>query len=168
MNKNQIIHLLITTLCDRNCKHCCNKQYDTNKIPFITDEELSNCRMLLLTGGEPFKYSSPNDVAEHYKKKYPNIEKVIVYTNAAPLLDYISEKRSLSSIDGVSVSIKTYADLVAFNVMIFDNLLPKTLQSNRLYCFGKLVPTKIGNFELVNRVWQENFVPADDSIFRRI
>ena len=33
-----IIHLMVTSLCDRNCPYCCNKQYDLNDIPYVTDE----------------------------------------------------------------------------------------------------------------------------------
>ena len=45
-----IIHLLVTSLCNRICEFCCNKQYDLNSIPYVTDEELKNCHTLCLTG----------------------------------------------------------------------------------------------------------------------
>ena len=39
-NTKGIIHLLTTALCNRDCKYCCNKQYDMNEIPYVTDSEL--------------------------------------------------------------------------------------------------------------------------------
>lgn len=40
------MHLLITDKCDRDCKDCCNKQYDVKSIPVATKEEFKpadNC-----------------------------------------------------------------------------------------------------------------------------
>lgn len=68
------IHLLVTTLCDRNCKHCCNKQYDLNEIPYVTMEELSRAKKVYITGGEPFKYANPVEIAGWIKSKFKNIE----------------------------------------------------------------------------------------------
>lgn len=38
--KTENIHLMVTPLCDRTCKYCCNNSYTLNDIPIITDEEL--------------------------------------------------------------------------------------------------------------------------------
>ena len=58
-NTKGIIHLLTTTLCNRDCKYCCNKQYDMNEILYVTDSELREAHTLCLTGGEPFLYTDP-------------------------------------------------------------------------------------------------------------
>ena len=39
MTRKPVMHLLITDKCDRDCKWCCNKQYDVNDIPVATKEE---------------------------------------------------------------------------------------------------------------------------------
>ncbi len=110
-NKNEktekIIHLMVTSLCDRDCPDCCNKQYDLNNIPYVTNEELKNANTLCITGGEPFKFSNPNEIARYYRIKYPNIKNVYVYTNAIELEEYILRGKHLEYIDGVSISIKT-------------------------------------------------------------
>lgn len=165
--KNEIIHLLVTPLCDRNCKHCCNKQYDLNDTPIITDDELKNAHTLLLTGGEPFAYTNPSAIAKYYKSKYPNIKNVYVYGNAFELGIYLINRHSLDGIDGVSVSIKNTKDKDYFCI-ICDNKHITKLASNRLYVFGDLTPKHLGNFQLIRREWQEKFVPANDSIFRRM
>ena len=91
----KIIHLLVTDRCDRDCKYCCNKQYNLEKVPVITKEELSQADMVLLTGGEPFAYANPPVIAGTIKKFFPNIKKIIVYTNALELYKYIKEKNKL-------------------------------------------------------------------------
>ncbi len=165
-----IIHLLVTSLCNRNCKFCCNKQYDLNSIPYVTDEELKNCHTLCLTGGEPFAYANPGMIARFYKRKYPNIKKVYVYTNAFELGMYLSKYDDLSDIDGVDVSIKTKFDLETFNSFLVNNkwFTHWHVYENRVYIFDNLVPKDFGTFKSFERKWQEDFEPAQDSIFRKI
>ena len=54
---------MVTSLCNRDCKYCCNKQYDLNDIPYVTDEELREAETLCITGGEPFAFTKPGDVS---------------------------------------------------------------------------------------------------------
>ena len=109
------LHLVVTTLCDRNCEFCCNKQYDIQNLQYASDEDFRSCDNLFLTGGEPFVYANPGNLAIKYKTMYPNIKKVIVYTNAAELARYLEDEfHFLTGIDGVNVSIKNYYDLWMF------------------------------------------------------
>lgn len=164
-----IIHLLVTPLCDRNCKFCCNKQYDLKKVPFITNEELSEAHTLLLTGGEPFKYSNPIMIADYYKQNYPNIKNIYVYSNVSALHTFLFYNHiQPNTIDGLSLSIKDEYDYTLFKFLVrFGEIA--SLSSNRLYVFDKtLIPDDLGNFQLIMREWQEDFKPAEDSIFRRL
>ena len=167
-----IIHLMVTTLCNRNCPHCCNKQYNLNDVAYVTDEELKNCHTLFITGGEPFLYSNPNEIAKRYKMNYPNIEKVIVYTNAVELYDYITKEGDLDYIDGVNISIKTQEDWKIIRKLMWHRNITK-LKHNRIYHF--LYKThSIDKFiegvdiKVINRDWQSDFEPANDSIFRKV
>ena len=163
------IHLMVTTLCDRDCKYCCNKQYDLNDIPQVTDEELKNCHTVYITGGEPFLFANPNAIAEELKKKYPNIKAVRVYTNAFALSYYLHVLDcQISEIDGLSVSIKNQADVYSFEELVAD-LRVRRKKSNVLYIFpGFDIPRDVGNFKVIKREWQEDFVPEPTSVFRRI
>ena len=166
----KVIHLMVTSLCDRNCPDCCNKQYSLDDIPYITDAELKECKVLCITGGEPFRYAHPNNIAFHYHRFYPNIEKVYVYTNAFELNIFLGEQADyncLVFIDGLNVSIKTMKDLDAFNTLV-NNTNVKKLTENRLYVFNNIEPSYTGNFTVIKREWQKEFVPADDSIFRKV
>lgn len=162
------IHLMVTSLCYRNCKYCCNKQYDLNDIPYVTDEELKEAEVLYITGGEPFLFSNPCEIARNYKTKYPNIKKIFVYTNARELEIYLSNCGDIYAIDGVTVSIKHCGDKNAFECHIANNELINNLSSNMLYVFDNLYPKENGNFIIKDRVWQENFIPEPNSIFRKI
>lgn len=163
----KVIHIMVTSLCNRNCKHCCNKQYSLNDIPYVTDEELKNAHTICLTGGEPFLYAEPASIAEYYKRHYKNVKNIYVYTNAKELADYLKNDHLMNYIDGVNVSIKTKADLIAFDNIVKDEQINR-MTSNLLYVFNDLLPENNGNFTVVNREWQKDFKPADDSIFRRI
>ena len=174
MSKKPVMHLLITDKCDRDCKYCCNKQYDVNSIPIATQEEFESVDTICLTGGEPFKYGEPCGIALWLKSKYPNIKNVYVYTNAEPLDEWLEMNEynrfgipGFAALDGLSVSIKTIKDLSAFKVLAVHPLI-KRLKSNYLYVMNGLYPAYVGNFKLIKREWQEDFKPADNCIFRRI
>lgn len=169
-----VMHLLITDKCDRDCKDCCNKQYDVKGTPVATKEEFKLVDTVCLTGGEPFKYGEPCVVASWLKSKYPNIKNVYVYTNAAPLFEWLEKNKptalgyiGFSWLDGLSVSIKTPDDLDAFQLLALHPSI-KSLTSNYLYVMNGLYPLYKGNFKVIKREWQEEFKPADNCIFRRI
>lgn len=164
------IHLLTTSLCDRDCPYCCNKQYDLSTIPQVSNEELCRAENIFLTGGEPFTFSQPVEIANWLKYKYKNIKKVIVYTNAYELYCYLVTIGSLNHIDGLTVSLKEHRDKDYFEgILDYLKDYPEC-KSNRLYYFGDFLIEGLdtSGFEVFAREWQPNFVPAPDSIFRRI
>lgn len=169
----KIIHIMVTTLCNRNCKFCCNKMYNLNDIPYVTHEELCEAELICITGGEPFLFSNPNTIAKYYKNKYDNIKKVYAYTNAKELYYYLSSQYdsygALCNLDGLSISIKTKEDLEAFESLCYVSALYG--KSNRVYNFLNTEPYILDeykdNFQIIHRTWQTDFIPADDSIFRK-
>lgn len=166
-----VIHLMVTTLCSRNCKFCCNKQYDIDCVPTVKQYELGQCHTICITGGEPFQFSNPCEIARLLKAKHPNILNAYVYTNAIELLAYLSNGGKIYSIDGLSVSVKNRFDAYALNDIIANYSDAISLPSNRLFVFNNM---KLRNdsveelFEIIPRKWQSHFEPAEDSIFRRI
>ncbi len=168
------IHLLCTYKCSRNCEFCCNKQYDILKdVPIVSYKELSEAENIFLTGGEPFAFSSPNDIARDLKFVYRNIKNIYVYTNALELRSYLSEqfgeKEGLEYIDGLTISIKDRNDKIDFEKRLLNRPSILRMKSNKLYVFPGFEDTKTNeHFEKHLRVWQEDFKPAPDSIFRRM
>ena len=140
-------HIMVTSLCDRDCQYCCNKQYDLNSIPYITKEELDQMKHVYITGGEPFAYSNPCEIAMNLKLNHKNIESVIVYTNALELAYY---KHS-------------------FEKCISKDPQILRLSSNRLYVFPGFEDIECPpQFTKIKREWQKNFVPAPNCIFRKL
>jgi hypothetical protein len=104
--------------------------------------------------------------------------RVIVYTNACELwLPLITNHTPLDNIDGLNISIKNLGDYQVLDDII-RNKEVCSLPLNRIYVFGDRLYEKInsllteydklGRFQVIRREWQEDFKPADDSIFRRV
>jgi len=166
--KEKTIHIMVTSLCKRNCRYCCNKQYNLNDIPYVTDDELRNAHTILLTGGEPFAFTDPCEIAAYYKSRYPNIRNVYVYGNATEIVEYLYRHigATFADIDGITVSIKNDLDKRVFGNILNDKRI-KNLRSNWLFVFNKLMPTETGDFKVIAREWQESFIPDNNSIFRK-
>jgi molybdenum cofactor biosynthesis enzyme MoaA len=163
---------MVTSLCDRVCPDCCNNQYDLNTIPYVTHEELQNAEEIYITGGEPFIYSNPCNIAKKYKNLYKNIKKIIVYTNAMELGSYLTNDGELSYIDGLTISIKSTLDVLTFNRYIRKNPIVRSLSKNVfIYVFPQFKDKIIydnKNFTFKEREWQKDFKPNPNSIFRKI
>ncbi len=172
-----IIHIMVTSLCNRRCLHCCNNQYDLATIPYVTDEELRNAHTICITGGEPFAFTNPPEIAQYYKERYSNIKHVYVYSNASELATWLHRNaRTMYYIDGISVSAKNRNDVFVLN-RIFEDYRINTKKSNRLYLMNGLekeISPELNELLIANgtqvvvRSWQEEFQPANDSIFRRV
>lgn len=166
------LHLVVTSLCDRKCQWCCNKQYDIKNLQYATDEDFRWAEMLCLTGGEPFEYANPCQIARHYNNTYKNIKYIVVYSNAYELSEYLFDNGPLFNIHGINVSVKNDDDLSRLRVVIPHIY---SLPMNRIYDFtGRAEEELLAMgcekpfpFELINREWQKNFVPAENCRFRR-
>ena len=94
------LRLLITKKCNRTCEGCCNKDYDLDALPVITD--FTKYDILLITGGEPMLY--PHLVkhvcqlarAQNYKIK------IIVYTAKTRFIYELLGMLSETFIDGIT------------------------------------------------------------------
>lgn len=104
--------------------------------------------------------------------------RVIVYTNACELwLPLITDHTLLGNIDGLNISIKNLGDYQVLDDII-RNKEVCSLPFNRIYVFNEecyedtmyllTKYCKLSRFEVIRREWQEDFKPADDSIFRRV
>ncbi len=168
-NTEKVIHIMVTSLCNRKCPDCCNNQYDLNDIPYVTDEELKRANTICITGGEPFAYSNPCEIAFLYKTKYPNIKKIYVYTNALELANYLHDGGTIYAIDGLTISIKNEIDSLYFKRFLYNNEKVNALSDNLLYVFPGFEDVRCPeNMTKKKRVWQKVFVAAPNSIFRKV
>lgn len=183
--KPEIMHLMILDRCDHQCKLCCNKLYDIEKIPVATVEELKQVHTVCITGGEPFMASIDIDgLAENIKKQYENVKNVYVYTSGAALRTYLA-KRVFSPflhIDGLNIAPKNGLDWEELRwiyefapISCLDSI--NNLKSNRLYVFKeqkeiferryRFLP-KMHNLNVIYRKWDKEFKTPDNEIFRRL
>lgn len=168
----KIIHLMVNNVCLRNCPYCCNKQYSVKDIPVATEEELSKAHTICITGGEPTLTTNPCKIAKCLKKKYKNIKNVYLYSNAFELTIFLKNRRNrriLHYLDGITVSIKNEQDVICFNFFVCPCV--KKLKSNIVYYFNDDFKDNLNctsGFTFKKRSWQEDFTPANDSIFRRM
>jgi len=160
------LHLMTTSICDRDCPNCCNKQMNLNRVKYASRDDFMKCDVVCITGGEPILYSNVNEIAKKIKTNYPHINRVYVYANAFELLRGLDKT---DSIDGFSVSIKCLPDVAAFRALENDPRI-SALNSNKLYVFDRLIKEDEAprGWEYVEREWQEKFKPAKNCIFRKI
>ncbi len=168
--KEKTLHLLTTTLCERNCIYCCNKQMNINDIPYVQKEDILQCDTICITGGEPILYSNCCEISRCYKSRFKNIKNVYVYANATELFMYVSNGGSFDYLDGLSISVKSPIDVIAFREIVKRFKDDVDLKSNRVYVFDNLLSkNKIPNkWEYIERHWQEDFKPAENCIFRKV
>lgn len=180
-NKIEIMHLMVISRCDHNCRMCCNNLYDIDKIPVATVEELKTIHTLCITGGEPFyAYMNPDDIAYHIKKQYPNIKRVYVYTSGRTFAEQTNTQ--IYFIDGINIAPKDNRDWNALALFCMESKPDlicniANLTSNRLYVFKeqvklfeekyKFIAEKL-NLNVIYRKWDKVFKTPDNEIFRRL
>lgn len=176
---NIVLHLMVNKECTNDCPLCCNKQYDINKIPVVTVEELKQTETICITGGEPLLSKNLINFLESLFKSYVNIKKCIIYTSGGLLSTiylkhFLEIQREYTIEIGLSIGPKSWKDranLIASSEIIKRNL--SELSTNRLYCFTK-ADIKISeyykdsNIDIIDRKWQKDFTPAPNTIFRRL
>ncbi len=181
-----VLHLMVNEKCLNNCPLCCNKQYDVDDIPVVTVRELKETETVCLTGGAPLlDIMALDSFIRGMKYYYPNIRNIYVYMNGDELYSIPNKVTSMRQVEdifasipnvsepvmGLTISPKCLNDWVA--VKNFAPLIERW-RSNRIYCFSAEDEARArlifpeGNVEIVRREWQEHFVPAPDTIFRRL
>ena len=184
-----ILHLYMLNYCGHKCKLCCNKKYDIEKLPVVTEEQLKSCTTLCLTGGDPFYITSYKLEAFvlDLRLKYPNIQNVYVYTSGAALWEIDAfEHINFNIFDAVNIAPKNNNDWSRTFEVLERQAYPKSKNNkNRLYVFKdqmvyyqalieclKVYPYLKKqfeeNFEVLFRTWDEEFKTPDNEYFVRL
>ena len=114
------IRLLVTSKCNRNCKGCCNKDYDLASLPIFNDQfyqkNQKNIDMIIITGGEPLLFQNKLVdflIAHHnYKVKW------IVYT--AFVENYSKYTSFMGLIDGLTLTLHEQSDVIPAKQFMSD------------------------------------------------
>lgn len=177
----QILHLFITNKCRHNCKFCCNKLYDIEKIPVVTVELLKSVQTICLTGGEPFGINQDTlcMFIMRLRKQYPNIENLYIYTSgfeASFRIKYICDMMQKHLINGINIAPKDHRDWAGFvSIMNYEPSVFVQHSSNRLYVFKEQQAFFDSNIDLsgininvIYRQWDKTFNTPSNEHFARL
>ena len=185
-----IIHLMVNSNCTNRCKDCCNNQYNLDKVPVVTVEELQNAKVVLLTGGEPFLLADIYGFVKSLRWQYPNIRKLYIYTSGYAM--YKARNNWLRHggfglyVDGINFSPKCNDDEKAIK-KLFKNAFARCFlfngMSNRIILMdyeGKTTDddkfikslsctdaSPSAKFSIENRVFPKKFKP-NGGVWRRL
>jgi hypothetical protein len=124
------LRLLLTDVCNRNCRGCCNKLYDLKTLPVCTDFTCYD--QILLTGGEPML--QPWLVVEAIGKLRRQTQSPI-YLYTADTTKPIMLLLILSLIEGITVTLHEPKDVEPF--LALDPHIQKEGKSLRLNVFKR-------------------------------
>lgn len=174
-----ILHLMVNNICNNNCPLCCNKQYDVEKIQIVSIEELKQTETICITGGEPFLSPNLTNFVFNLITQYKNIKNLYIYTSGeciqrADLSTLVLWQTNYDINIGLSLGPKSSRDRENLkSYLICEKILE--LKSNRFYCFTDLdrevantFYKNNNNMQIIDRKWQRDFKPAQNSIFRRL
>ena len=165
--KVKILRLLITDKCLRNCKDCCNKQWNLRKLP--VENDYSKYSEILLTGGEPllFPYSVIKVIGEI--RNFTQGTKIYLYTamveNANKVL------MVLDFLDGLTVTLHEQKDVEYFSKL--NDLLQCNNYSKKSLRLNIFSGVDIGKINLScwkvkkDIVWIENCPLPKNEVFKR-
>ena len=176
-----VLHLMVNNTCSNDCPLCCNKQYNVDEIPVVTVEELKNVDTICLTGGQPmYSIKTCIRLCNEIEHSYKNIKQIFIYVNGAEFLYSHNEPEDLECLVacspvkyGLTMSPKCENDWNGLELLSKEQYL-YLFKSNRIYCFSNKEIERAKevfsnkSVEFVKRVWQKDFVPAPNTIFRRL
>lgn len=183
----EIAHLYILNTCGHNCPLCCNKLYDINKLPCITNEILSQVHTICLTGGDPFYINDIilNEFTYRIRMQFHNIKNIYIYTSGTYLRFHLDNVFSsgtckfYSSINGITISPKNDQDWHNLQYIFTKySSFFTSLPSNRLLVFqdqvdlyhkyidSSILPSL--NIQVFGRKWQKEFNTPDNEGFYRL
>ena len=185
--KVDTMHLFITKRCTNNCPLCCNNNYDIEKVPLPSEEELSSVSTVCLTGGDPFLLGEKLDKIVNTLRSRENIKNIYIFTSGYACYLYLNKYKVLPNIDGITFSPKSEKDWRAIEKLYNGDWQEdiRNLHSNRLYAFINKVDDC--NYSIDNnllrildydssdlgckvffRTWIEDFDSPESEIFRRL
>lgn len=127
------MHLFVTNKCTNNCPLCCNKNYDIEKIPLPTEEELGSIRNVFLTGGEPFLLGKKLNKIVNALRSRENIKNIYIYTSGYECYKYFTDFEKLPNINGINLLY--YSNLgIEYPYKVYENVneILKIIENERL------------------------------------
>lgn len=105
------LRLLITEVCNRNCKGCCNKYWDLKSIPQSQLSEAHTFSEIMFTGGEPLlKPELTDQLATCIKSLMHPQARLYIYTAEPTAI----QPDNFSVVDGFTITLHEQEDVQPF------------------------------------------------------
>lgn len=173
MTEAKKLRLLVTSKCHNDCKLCCNKDYDLNKLQEISLDEINDLIKyweINITGGEPLLFPEKLlNLLSELSANYVNI-----YTAKPSLVTFIA---ICDFISGFTVSIHNDNDLtnfIKFNEQLINfnnNFSKKSHYINlrlHVFCDVNIKPINLFGWDVKFIEWQKDCPIPQDENFRRL
>lgn len=164
------LRLLITEKCNKSCEGCCNKQWDLNLLPVVTEEELYQYDEILITGGEP---TADIDALQKIGLMFINRDikaKKYLYTNGFD--PYMIYQLLKFVFDGITYTLHEQDDVTNFEIFCqFIQNMNLDKKSLRLNVFKDVVLPDIDLSKWTikkDMIWIENCPLPSNEVFKRI
>ncbi len=165
--KNKL-RLLLFEECNRNCKGCCNRDWNLKSLPIETD--FHGYSEILLTGGEPML--NPVLIINTVKSIRDQNTAAKIYLYTAKVDNWQALLSVLHYVDGITVTLHRQSDVPPF--LYLDSLLYKKnfIGSFRVNIFRRVD----ANISIIkqhwkvkdNMEWVKNCPLPKDEVFKRL
>ena len=110
------LRLLVTPMCNRSCKGCCNSIWNLKELPTVNTYELNDYEEIMLTGGEPMLDPVHLlEVIQHIKDWCQhNGSSPFIYLYTAKSKSAMELLMVLQAIDGLTLSLHEQYDVPGF------------------------------------------------------
>lgn len=160
------LRLLLTSICNRHCVGCCNK--DWNLLALSKCVSYKEYDEIILTGGEPLIY--PHKIRETVAKiRKQSDAKIFLYTAKTNTPETLLS--ILRILDGLTVTLHDTSDIKPFNK--FNDMLQDSdiaSKSLRLNIFKEVPYYRVDSYGWIVKkdiVWIENCpLPKDEKFMR--
>lgn len=160
------LRLLFTELCNRNCKGCCNKDWDLYLLPKVTHW---NYDEILITGGEPFLFGERLIFFLKALRIATNA-KIYIYTAKVDEAHIVAE--ALKYCDGITLTLHKESDSFHYDVLrsyFLQRNVELSNKSLRLNVFKGINYTKDTNWKIRdNIVWKKDCPLPKNEEFKRL
>jgi len=165
------LRLLLFEECNRNCRGCCNKDWDLKALPQV--KTFKGFDEILLTGGEPMLH--PIIVKKVSNKIYKQNEKTKIYMYTAKVDNLDDMICIMPYLNGITLTLhvqKDVDDFLAFNQVLIQNFLGGIdYLSLRLNIFEKvtLAYNDLFLWKIKDNIkWMKNCPLPKNEIFMRL
>ena len=159
------LRLLLTKDCDRNCKGCCNKDWDLDNLPQVKDYSIYD--EIYITGGEPMLY--PKAILFKFLEiREVSTAKIYLYT--ANITNLFQTLYILTYLDGITLTLHEQKDVKDFYALeLILRLIEMKNKSLRLNVFKGIEVEEISSRWKVKKdiEWIKNCpLPKDEELMR--